>query len=95
MVQDKKIAQQRDRSNRGISRRIKNHKSDPSPASSTSAMFPAYERVVLREGEDGAVLIPNNPKKILLLPIVVPMTSQKCDIYMFVYRYVSVTPLVL
>ena len=49
MVQDKKIAAMRERSNRGISRRMK--KSDTPLASTTSAMFPAYERVVLREGD--------------------------------------------
>ena len=51
MVQDKKRAAIRERSNRGISRRIKMQKSDPGAASSTAAMFPAYERVVLREGK--------------------------------------------
>ena len=50
MVQDKKRAAMREKSNRGISRRIKKQKEEPLAASSASAMFPAYERVVLREG---------------------------------------------
>ena len=50
MVQDKKIANLREHRNRGIGRRFKNQKSDAPKASSSSAMFPAYERVVLREG---------------------------------------------
>ncbi|XP_076812481.1 tight junction protein ZO-1-like isoform X3 [Clavelina lepadiformis] len=50
MVQDKKIAQMRERSNRGIAKRVlKNQKSSANATASASAMFPAYERVVLRE----------------------------------------------
>jgi len=51
MVQDKKIANMREHRNRGIGRRFKNQKSEAPKSSSTSAMFPAYERVVLREGK--------------------------------------------
>ena len=51
MVQDKKIAGMKENRNRGIGRRFKNHKTDAPKPTSSSAMFPAYERVVLREGK--------------------------------------------
>ena len=53
MVQDRKIAQMKEKGRGGIGRRIlKNQKSQKTPVSSaTNAMFPAYERVVLREGD--------------------------------------------
>ena len=52
MVQDRKVAQLRDRARGGIGRRImKNQKHTNTISKSvTASMFPAYERVVLREG---------------------------------------------
>lgn len=57
MVQDKKIASMKDHRNRGIGRRFKNHKSEAPHSASSSAMFPAYERIVLREGEIFSTLL--------------------------------------
>jgi len=51
MVQDKKKLQMKERTKGGIGRRLaKSQKSDTPLSSSSSSMFPAYERVVLREG---------------------------------------------
>lgn len=51
MVQDRKVAQSRERARGGIGRRMmKNQKSENTAPSVASSMFPAYERVVLREG---------------------------------------------
>ncbi|XP_078484813.1 tight junction protein 1 isoform X2 [Ciona intestinalis] len=50
MVQDRKIAQMKERGKGGIGRRFgKNTRSDPPSIGVSSNMFPAYERVVLRE----------------------------------------------
>jgi len=50
MVQDRKVAQSRERARGGIGRRMmKNQKSENTAPSVASSMFPAYERVVLRE----------------------------------------------
>uniref|UniRef100_H2ZLR5 Tight junction protein ZO-2 n=1 Tax=Ciona savignyi TaxID=51511 RepID=H2ZLR5_CIOSA len=50
MVQDKKIAQMKERGKGGIGRRFgKNPRSDAPVSGTSSNMFPAYERVVLRE----------------------------------------------